>query len=277
MLHPLYLESPPKRDPDGHCFGLVSCCDILGFSAHAWTRSAAETKQILDFGLNYQRSAGNTIGSHGTPPRECIRFQDTMVRCTEIGWAYDDELKDPKHFGKWYVAILEEVASLRDILINFVGERILLRGALAIGSYDVIGGVVVGPAYERAMRMEATEARFPRVILAKEVSGFLDFIPAYRRLWFDVNLRQDETGLTYIDYLRGCAFEAPWDLSWFGKSLESHKYALDALCASAPTEEEAQAKLEWLVNYHNLSVSELAGTAPRAWELDWPTFRCRGF
>lgn len=273
MLHELWTKAPAKRSPEDRRFGLVSFVDILGFASIAWTVPANELREKLQYALNFSRSASGHPPTAGSPPREFVKFQDTMIRCTEIGWADKAESDTSHHLAKWYFAILDEVASLRDVQLNFVGEGVLLRGAVALGLYDVVEGTVFGPALLRALDGEKTVARFPRIVLEETIGGFID-IASPHASWFKLNVRRNGKNVPFIDYLRGAAFEAPWDLWWYAKALERHKFSLDRLTASRPEDPEAAAKLTWLVDYHNETVQHLSNTAPRAWELDWPTFLC---
>src|ERR1041385_7046230 len=114
MIHSAFRERPPRRNPDGHRFGLISYLDILGFSEFAWSNPQNVISEILSYSENYTRSAGNHVGNAGTPPREHLRFQDSLVRCTEIGWAYAEDYLDDLHAWKMHIAFQEEIASLRD-------------------------------------------------------------------------------------------------------------------------------------------------------------------
>ncbi len=272
VLHELWQKSPPKRSPENRRFGLVSWVDWLGFSQFAWKVPSNELEKMLRYAGNYTRSASTHFGM-GTPPREFVKFQDSLVRCTEIGWADDEEADTLDHIQKWYLAISDEVASLRDIQLNFAGEGILLRGAVTLGLYDLAEDVVHGPAVNRAIDAESSYAKFPRIVLESTILEFLSMAPAHTH-WFDLNVRTAEDGLPFIDYLRGAAFEAPWDLTWYAEALEKHKFSLDRLTAKRPGDERVEAKLRWLVDYHNHTIEQLASSAPRSWELDWPTFGC---
>ncbi|MBK6544583.1 MAG: hypothetical protein IPG12_04845 [Saprospiraceae bacterium] len=198
-----------------------------------------------------------------------------MIRCTEIGWANDAESESLDHLSKWYFAILDEIASLRDIQLNFVGEGVLIRGSVALGLYDVVEGTVFGPALLRALDGEKSVAQYPRIVIEETITGFLNFLPPLQSSWINSNIIKDQDGITYVDYLRGAAFEAPWDLWWFAKALEKHKFSLDRLTRIQPEDKARVTKLEWLVKYHNETVMYLSKAAPRNWELDWPSFLCR--
>jgi hypothetical protein len=197
-----------------------------------------------------------------------------MIRCTEIGYLYESD-EEASHMSKWYFAVLDELASLRDIQLNFVGEGVLLRGAVTIASYDIVNGTVFGPALLAALEMEKSIAHFPRIIIDSTISGFIDFIPSKHNLWFSLNLKTDTDGVMFIDYLKGAAFEATWDLWWYAKALEKHKFSLDKLTASRPSNTAIAEKLNWLLNYHNETIKTLEYSVPRNWELDWTSFLTR--
>jgi len=245
----------------------------LGFSEFAWSNPQNVISEILSYSENYTRSAGNHVGNAGTPPREHLRFQDSLVRCTEIGWAYAEHYLDDLHAWKMHIAFQEEIASLRDIQLNFVGKGILLRGAVTIGSYDIINGVAFGPAFLRALECESRLARFPRVMLEDRLAQIRPHLVAPYADWATMNLQIDEDGVTFIDYLRGAAFESHFDLCVFADSLEKHKYTLDKLCAAPIAHEGTYQKLLWSAQYHNRIVKWLY-YIPYPSKVRWKTYFC---
>lgn len=274
MIHQLWRDSPAKPTPDGRRFGLVSFVDILGFAAMTRKVSREELKEKLLYAGQYERSASGNPPSSGGPPRTFVRFQDSLIRCTEIGWAATEAEADSRqHLAKVHIAFIDELSSLRDIQLNFVGEDILIRGAVTLGSYDVVEGCVVGSAYERALDGEKTVAKYPRIVLENSICKFIKMAGKHTH-WFPLNVGLDVDDQMFVDYLRGAAYEAPWDLWWYAKALEKHKFAVDKVLRDSVPEVSVAEKLHWLREYHNRTVRLLSNSAPRAWELDWDTFLC---
>ena len=268
-FHPRAAE----RTPDGMKFGLVTFVDILGFSAASKTYRHEDIQSILRSRKTVRSSALAGIGATGLN-RDFVMFQDTMVRCVEIGFMppglSDDE--ETHHLGNWLCAVMDELASLRELQLAFIARGLPLRGAIAVGPYDTAEDVVWGPAYEHSAGLESTVAVYPRIILDEYLQGFLDYVWKADHQWIIENVRFDDENIPYIDYLNGIAFECPGNLSSFESQLIMHQRFIE----QGLRHHQNAAVLEkfiWLSNYHNTVVLELEQKRPEA--LDWKNYQCQ--
>ncbi|MFY2824191.1 hypothetical protein [Ruegeria sp. MALMAid1280] len=160
-----------------------------------------------------------------------------------------------------------ELIDLLHIRVEFLQSGNLVRGTLTIGHMHLgIGfeGPVFGPGLVQAYEMEEREVVFPRIAVHEDV------IERHRRdrnLWREGHdfedeerhlrnlLRQDDSGLHYIDYLRASLseFDAPY-LDWLG-FLQSHKEFVEAGLVNNPNA-MVRRKFNWLRNYHNAAIDE---------------------
>lgn len=101
-------------------------------------------------------------------------------------------------------------------LINCVVSAILdlltfgffVRGAVAKGPLHHVGSVILGPALIKAYKMEASVARYPRVLVDEET--YADFrspkIKDARKRKFEHVVRSDDDGPPILDYLHPIRF-----------------------------------------------------------------------
>jgi hypothetical protein len=260
-----------ERSPEGLKFGLVSFVDMLGFSAASKKLPRNEIKTLINSRGELRASAAEFIGA---PPldRDFIMFQDTMVRCVEIGYMPEGlpEKEQVHHLGNWLYALMDELASLRELQLSFIDRDTPLRGAIAVGRYDVAENVVWGSAYERAAALESSIADYPRIIMDEFLCGFLEYAKKAKAEWVLENIRTDDLGISFVDYLRGIAFECPSDLSLFGVKLGMHKRFIKAGLHNHSNDAILR-KLTWLAAYHNAVVDDLSEKRPR--EPNWEEYR----
>lgn len=252
------------KTPEGQKFGLVAYFDLMGASELFSSTNSEGLQSVLRYSRNYQRSASEAPGEPRTSfeiHREFVTFQDSFVRCSEIGWTPNAEQLPATErrplLARWILTIIDELASLRDIQINFVCKRgLLLRGALAIGPYDVSEGKVHGPAFMTAFKGEK-EARYPRILVDNRIFAFSEATNE-RHDWVTANVTLDEGNVYFIDYLRGASREAPYDCASFLEYLTDHYHQVKLRIAQATESEGAREKLEWMVRYHNSVVEDLS-------------------
>src|SRR4051794_20424090 len=104
-----FLPRRAERLPDGFKFGLVTFADILGFSVASKSLPREEVQALLRSRRTVSSSALSFIGAP-TLTHEFFMFQDTMVRCTEIGYMRDGLSEDEQahHIGNWLSALMDE-------------------------------------------------------------------------------------------------------------------------------------------------------------------------
>jgi hypothetical protein len=251
------------KTPEGLRFGLVGYLDLLGAREFFSTADADELRSVLEFAGNYVKSASEALGMPSLPfeiPRQFVAFQDTLVRCAEIGWTSEPESLPRAQRGpllaRWILTILDEIASVRDIQLNFVCKRgLLLRGAVALGVYDVTEGRIHGPAFMNALNGESKWAKYPRILIDSNIITF-SLTSNPRHDWIQANTAIDTDSYHYIDYLHGAAREVPWDASYFVEYALDHRLLIEAMLRGerlVPPD-----KLQWLRAYHNQTIHRIA-------------------
>lgn len=84
---------------------------------------------------------------------------------------------------------------------SFLSQGLLVRGAIAYGSYFKDDIMVWGNALTKAYELESSAAIYPRIIVDPELVGELELFQRKEllsKLW----LKQDNDGLFFIDYLQ---------------------------------------------------------------------------
>ncbi len=101
--------------------------------------------------------------------------------------------------------------AIEDLAVNLLREGYFIRGALVRGKLYHDAAMVFGEAFVRAYELESTIARFPRVVLGKEV---MDDIArkgvglfSETKAQFDPFIEQADDGPYYVHVLRGIAAE----------------------------------------------------------------------
>jgi hypothetical protein len=137
----------------------VAFADILGFSNIVRkTEPDSATQNSLDEILAM-------IGSREGRPDEIVgvdfqfqAFSDSIVMSTKT-----------EYFDLRYL-----LAQIRDLSLHLLGKGLLLRGAVARGKLYHSRGVMFGPAFLKAYHVERTIAKYPRVVLSREVRHHLE-------------------------------------------------------------------------------------------------------
>ncbi len=247
-----------EADPDyEEC--LVTFFDVLGFRNLLNTRSGAEIRELL-------RTFRHVSEGDATPPTR----SDEMRMISEVhAEIVSDAIVRVRTTETQYHAgpLVWELIDLLHIQIDCLQSGILVRGAMTIGHMHLgirFDGPVFGPGLVQAYEMEEREVVFPRIAVHEDV------IERHRRdrsLWREDHdfedeerhlsnlLRQDESGLRYIDYLRASLgeFDDPY-VDWLG-FLQGHKELVEDGLANSPNA-TVRRKFSWLKNYHNTVVEE---------------------
>ena len=88
------------------------------------------------------------------------------------------------------------LSSIQRLAINLLQEQHLIRGGIARGKLYHEKGVMFGPAFMEAYRIERTFAKYPRIILNKETYEDYKNYKATQKFRFDV--RPSEDGPPYL-------------------------------------------------------------------------------
>lgn len=244
------------KTPNGYDRSLLSYIDILGMRKYLVGASRSELEQLIKEatgGLNMCGLSMITVGQQ--PWRNVVHFQDSFVSITELGWT-DSESGEKKAEIKERACMMFclEMENLCNIQMNFIRRHVLIRGAVAVGDAAILGeGCVMGPGWLRVLDLEQA-AKHPRVIVAPELLGDLDQHPISKS-WLEMALTQAD-GKVFVNYLWGSAqcypsFQGYLDL------LREHRDAILAIQQESRTDEDAQRKLQWVINYHNHEVDRV--------------------
>jgi hypothetical protein len=88
---------------------------------------------------------------------------------------------------------------VRRLALNLLGNRLLMRGAVARGKLHHVGSVMFGPAFLDAYRIEHEIAKFPRIILSEDVFKELNEMNSGLR---EPSFILADDGPPYLDILR---------------------------------------------------------------------------
>jgi hypothetical protein len=245
------------KTPNGYDFSLLSHIDILGMRNYIAGASRSALEELIKETTSCHNMCGLSISSVGQQPwRNVVHFQDSFVAITELGWTDSESEEKKAEIGEWACMMFcLEMENLCNIQMNFIRRHVLMRGAVAVGEAAILGeGRVMGPGWLRVLALEQA-AKHPRVIIAPELLGVLDQHPISKS-WLEMALTRDDDGTVFVNYLWGSAqcypsFQDYLDL------LREHRNALLTIQQEFQTDEPAQSKLQWVINYHNNEVDRV--------------------
>lgn len=247
-----------NADPDyEEC--LVTFFDVLGFRNLLHTRSGAEIREML-----------STFRQVSEGDAEAPARSDDMRMLSQVhAEIVSDAIVRTRTTETQYRVgpLVWELIDLLYIQIDCLNSRILVRGAMTIGHMHLgIGfdGPVFGPGLVQAYEMEDREVVFPRIAVHEDV------LTRHREdssLWREGHdyedearhlsnlLREDESGLHFIDYLPASLSELDYDyLEWL-PFLHRHKEMVERGLSTSPNA-TVRRKFSWLRNYHNGVIDE---------------------
>jgi len=247
-----------ENDPDyEEC--LVTVFDVLGFRNLLNTRSGAEIRDLLS--LFRRLSEGNAAPALRSDEVRMVSeahteiVSDAIVRSRTIETQYQ------------VGPLVWEIIDLLHIQIECIANGLLVRGAMAIGPMHLginFTGPVFGPGLVQAYLMEDAEVIFPRIAIHEDV---IERHRQDRTLWREGHsyadeeralnnlLRQDDSGLHYIDYLRASLGEIDGEYAGWIEFLGRHKSLVESGFADSPNA-TVRRKYNWLKNYHNAVIDE---------------------
>jgi hypothetical protein len=134
----------------------VAFLDILGFS-----EIVRETDR--DTLLNRFDALAKTLEEINSREDEL----DDVVGCDFQFQSFSDSIvmsSNATTEGLFYLLL-----AVRRLALNLLGNRLLMRGAVAKGKLHHVGSVMFGPAFLNAYRIEHEIAKYPRIILSEDV------------------------------------------------------------------------------------------------------------
>lgn len=147
--------------------------------------------------------------------------------------------------------------SFIDYQLDMILNSYFLRGGIALGNYYGDDDFAYGPALIKAYNLECKEAKYPRIILSKEMIkmvmehldyyGSIDFCPQYK------HLLEDEDGAWFINYLYGLneEYEFTQNIDLYIQKLLKHKDIIIAQLNTYKNNNKLYPKYEWVAQYHN--------------------------
>lgn len=223
---------------------LVTYIDILGFQdiINRENGSPAKVNTVLDiFSQNQHLS-----GWHPKAEYNSFVFSDSMVRLVKV--KNEKDILN-KLFGEIkHLAFIQLTSFSSNAL---VGHHFLLRGAITYGDifYDARSNRLFGPAFNKAVKLESSKAKYPRIIIDNDNEFFSPAVAKSSAYCISV----DSEKIAYIDYLqkaiKGDAFKSHKRL------IKKHGTIIKDKILELEKEIEknmpALHKYYWLKKYHN--------------------------
>lgn len=166
-----------------------------------------------------------------------------------------------RHYDTEYAsgALHSEVLALVHAQAELVHRGVLVRGGMTTGQVHSDGGMLFGPAFNRAYELESSYATFPRIVIGPEAFEALRSDPRlvseHHDLVDEIHytrnlLRQGDDGLWSINYLWAIREELdePGD---YPDLLDEHKALIAERASRARASPRVMHKLLWLARYHN--------------------------
>ena len=245
-------ESPALRR------SIVCYADILGFKE--MTNGAFQSGNPTDFLLRVKRAldlahedikefAAPRVGD--TPIFGMKLFTDNFLVAYPIGegWGSDGE------------------GELGTVLLLFAGvqarlafEGFFLRGAVAVGEHYQAGDIVYGNALLEAVALDKSGGP-PRLVVAPSVEPMiLEYLAAYGgdSPYHDALLEDPEDGRLFLDYLQAVLGSFPDFLASY-EPLIAHRDHVSESLREHESNQYIRRKYEWVANYHNYALGEVAG------------------
>jgi hypothetical protein len=163
--------------------------------------------------------------------------------------------------GRLYSQLIHLVHAQATLLAD---EGLLIRGGVTVGKLVKSWGQLFGPAIIRAYELESKIAKYPRIVVGKEV---FDELAANAGLWVrdpktDQKavrglLRKDDDGELFIDYLRIIWDELENPGADYEMLLARHSALIAKQLIRYSEVPAIRLKYEWMDRYHASTVSRL--------------------
>lgn len=234
---------------------LVSYVDILGFADLIRTRSAGEISRILRV---FNEATAPPKFRHDIPemPREeHVSFSDLNMTVTPL-----------RRRGNQGIVFFQFLRLVHAQILLLIEEGVLIRGGIAVGPATRSYRKYFGPAVLQSYALEQKKPGHPRILVG---AGVLDEVARNPLLWMhdrddELNavrgfLAQDESGDTFIDYLR----VAIGEVENGNFVLEQHDKLIRTRLAEFAGNDRIRAKYEWLRHYHDRTIKQMKTVAGR--------------
>jgi len=177
-------------------------------------------------------------------------------------WSWEVDALDVRMFSDCiYISVPAKIENcdaffqlLELVQSNFVRQRIVVRGAVAIGRHYSDNLLIFSEGLVRAYDIEQRIARFPRILVPGE---FWHYVVTHGYdediIWFKESYvwNDPEDGKAIIDYLNFMPYDRRNDPNHKGKDLANHKaFILESVSKNASSPEVA-GKYKWMARYHD--------------------------
>ena len=232
---------------------LLTYLDILGFKQIVETKTADEIWSILD---SFKEAVQPGEYEKKSRTTYFINFSDTNIRAINLNSKYN--LQSPNGLLFW------ETLHVAHVQARLIDESILIRGSLTIDNLYFNKGMIFGPALNRGYYLETDIAVYPRVAIDPEVLRCYESTNLLKSYHHDLdadkehvlrNIRKDNDGIYYIDYLR--TMESEFEVGGYGSFLNSHKNVIENKAQQLPLLNSLAVKYSWLIEYHNSTILSL--------------------
>jgi hypothetical protein len=210
-------------------YGIVALIDILGFSDLVESDASSQEPEHLSRLVDSIRKARDSNVAKNLYIRA---FSDSIIIAGQLS------AKDASDI----------FSATADLQRNFIPQKILIRGAVALGKHYSDADSIYSEALVRAYKLEKEHARFPRVLIDDQLLDWLMNDPgtsnAAKAAIRSLSLK-DRDGRVFIHYLSPDSITAHKDLI---TSYNPHELSASVL-----------EKLQWSANYQNYVATSVNG------------------
>ncbi|MDT7917338.1 hypothetical protein [Clostridium perfringens] len=224
---------------------IIVFMDILGFkNLVADEKSKDKLFLIMKYLKWVEDSNYNGVLSMDDLGREITVFSDSIVI------SYDANIK-----GALFYILMDII----HIQLDFANQGVYLRGGITVGELYHKHNIVFGPGMVKAYELESIHAKYPRIILEKDLIVFgvenrLEIHSIEEELTYIANLlKEDDDKYFYIDFLNQREeLDNPYDINNILNILRENilRHTIDYVNPSI------YEKYTWLRKYYNICVDE---------------------
>lgn len=132
-----------------------------------------------------------------------------------------------------------------------IWRGLFVRGALTIGDFHILDGLLYGQALVDAYRLESTRAIHPRIVLGTSAAAALEqalgFYADPTSSPQNLTLMRDDHGYVFINYLEAL-FDEPYDVVPY---VDEHRRIVQARLRQFRQDRQRWEKYRWVAEYHN--------------------------
>lgn len=260
MHQPVSQNGTMKKKQVEYEVGLVTFVDILGFGELIRTKTAGEisrTIRVVKAAVQpRQFRTGFKTKFKEIPDDDYANFSDLSIISIPLRRT---EKAPPR--GRLFSQLIHLVHAQTVLIVD---EGIPIRGGVTVGKLVKSWGQLYGPAIVRAYELESKIAKYPRIVVGKEV---FEELAMNSGLWVHDRttdqeavrslLRQDDDGELFIDYLRVIWDELDDPGADYETFLNRHHELIRERLVRYSREPEIRKKYEWMERYHAATTAQV--------------------